>query len=168
MSTDVHMTAAAIKGRLRKFADKEKAAVLRGFFKTGPGQYGEGDLFLAYRGPERPQGRQGMPGQPPPLEEITKLLPSTWHEERLLALLMLVERFCDRRRQSENEDLTRLYLKNTKDINNWDFVDLTAPNIVGVYLADKSRKQLYTFARSKNLWETPDRHPCHLRLHQAE
>jgi 3-methyladenine DNA glycosylase AlkD len=144
------MTAAAIKGRLRKFANKEKAEVLRGFFKTGPGQYGEGDLFLGVAVPNiRKVAKECRAAS---LGEVTKLLPSAWHEERLLALLMLVERFA-----AGNDDLKtkiyRLYLKNTKYINNWDFVDLTAPNIVGVHLADKSRKQLYTFARSKNLWQ---------------
>jgi len=150
MSTDVQMTAAVIKGRLREFADKEKAAVLRGFFKTGPGQYGEGDLFLGVVVPNVRKVAGECRGAP--LEEITKLLPSSWHEERLLALLMLVDRF-EAGDDGLKKKIYKLYLKNTRYINNWDLVDLTAPNIAGAYLADKDRKQLYSFARSKDLWK---------------
>ena len=150
MSTDVQMTAAVIKGRLREFADKKKAAVLRGFFKTGPGQYGEGDLFLGVVVPNVRKVAGECRGAP--LEEITKLLPSSWHEERLLALLMLVDRF-EAGDDGLKKKIYKLYLKNTRYINNWDLVDLTAPNIAGAYLADKDRKQLYSFARSKDLWK---------------
>jgi 3-methyladenine DNA glycosylase AlkD len=150
MSTDEQMTAAMMKARLRRFADKEKAEVLRGFFKTGPGQYGEGDLFLGVAVPSVRKVAREFRGAP--LEEITKLLPSAWHEERLLALLMLVDRFATGDDGLKTK-IYRLYLRNTRYINNWDFVDLTAPNIVGAYLEDKSRKQLYAFARSKDLWK---------------
>jgi 3-methyladenine DNA glycosylase AlkD len=144
------MNAKTIGNRLREFADKEKAAALRGFFKTGPGQYGEGDLFLGTMVPNiRTVAREFRRA---PLEEVTKLLPSAWHEERLLALLMLVDRFATGD-DTVKTKIYKLYLKNTKYINNWDLVDLSAPNIVGAYLADKSRKPLYAFARSKDLWK---------------
>ena len=139
--------------------------MLRGFFKTGPGQYGEGDLFLGVAVPN--VRKVAGECRDAPLEEIMKLLPSAWHEERLLALLMLVDRFAAGD-DGLKKKIYKLYLKNTRYINNWDFVDLTAPNIVGAYLADKSRKQLYSFARIEESLEAPHRHPCHLRLHQAE
>ncbi len=144
------MTSEEIRHRLRNYASKEKASALRGFFKTGPGQYGEGDLFLGVVVPNiRKVARECREA---PLGEITKLLSSAYHEERLLALLMLVDRF------SKGDDATRekiygLYLKNIRHINNWDLVDLTAPNIVGAYLSDKSRKPLYAFAKSRDLWK---------------
>jgi 3-methyladenine DNA glycosylase AlkD len=144
------MLAENIKKRLRSFSSKEKAKLLQGFFKTGPGEYGDGDVFLGVVVPDIRKVSKEFQGTP--LPEIGRLLASTIHEERLLALLMLVQTFAkgDAGTQKKIYDL---YLNNTRYINNWDLVDLSAPNIVGNYLMDKSRKPLYTLAKSSDLWE---------------
>jgi len=144
------MTSDQIRKRLRLFATKEKAAVLQRFFKTGPGQYGEGDKFLGVVVPDMRKVAKEF--RDTPITEVLDLLRSSFHEERLLALLLLVHRF------EQGDDAMRkrvytLYLKNTKYINNWDLVDLTAPKIVGPYLDGGSRSPLYRLVRSKNLWE---------------
>jgi len=144
------MTARQIRKRLRQFATREKAKILQRFFKTGPGEYGEGDVFLGVVVPDI--RRVAKEFQNAPLGEIKTLLSSTFHEERLLALLMLISAYAGGD-ESLKRKIYSLYLKNTKYINNWDFVDLSAPNIVGAHLLDRSRKPLYAFARSKNLWK---------------
>jgi 3-methyladenine DNA glycosylase AlkD len=144
------MTAKKIQKRLRQFSSKEKVQVLQGFFKTGPGEYGEGDIFLGVVVPDIRRVAKEFHGTS--LGEITTLLASTVHEERLLALLMLVFAYTGGD-DSLKRKIYSLYLKNTTYINNWDLVDLSAPNIVGAYLLDKSRKPLYAFARSKDLWK---------------
>jgi 3-methyladenine DNA glycosylase AlkD len=144
------MTAQQIQKRLRQFASKKKAKVLQGFFKTGPGEYGDGDVFLGVVVPDI--RRVAREFHDTSLGEITTLLASTVHEERLLALLMLVHAYAGGD-DSLKRKIYSLYLKNTKYINNWDLVDLSAPNIVGAYLLDKSRKPLYAFVKSKDLWK---------------
>ncbi|MCK9419823.1 MAG: DNA alkylation repair protein [Nitrospirae bacterium] len=144
------MTAQKIRKRLRQLASREKAKVLQGFFKTGTGEYGEGDIFLGVVVPDI--RRVAKEFSDTPLGEITTLLASTVHEERLLALLMLVSAYA-RGNDALKKKIFSLYLKNTKYINNWDLVDLSAPNIVGSHLWDKSRKPLYAFAKSKDLWK---------------
>ena len=144
------VTASLIQKHLRQFASKEKAKLLQGFFKTGPGQYGEGDIFLGVMVPNIRRTVKAFADAP--LAEVLTLLRSPYHEERLLALLLMVRTF------EKGDDGTRkriytLYLKNTKYINNWDLVDLSAPKIVGPHLDGVSRSQLYRFVRSKNLWE---------------
>ena len=144
------MTARNIQKRLRSFASKEKASLLMGFFKTGPGQYGEGDLFL---GVMVPQTRLVVKEfRDAPLAEVAKLLRSSWHEDRLCALLLLVNRF-ERGDEVLRARVFSLYLKNTKYINNWDLVDLSAPKIVGPHLDGGDRSLLYRLVRSKSLWE---------------
>jgi 3-methyladenine DNA glycosylase AlkD len=144
------MTAQKIQKYLRQFASKEKARLLQGFFKTGPGQYGEGDKFLGVMVPNIRRSVKEFADAP--LAEVLKLLRSSYHEDRVLALLLLVHKF-----EKGDLDLRKriytLYLKNTKYINNWDLVDLSAPKIVGPYLDRSSRSLLYRFVRSRNLWE---------------
>ncbi len=144
------MNVLEIKSRLRSLADAEKAKVLQGFFKTGPGQYGEGDIFLGITVPKLRKFSKECYATSP--EEALKLLKSPVHEERLLALLLLVELYADGD-DSVKKKIHTLYCNNTRYINNWDLVDLSAPQIVGRYLADKSRKTLYDFARSDDLWK---------------
>ena len=144
------MIAPKIKKRLRQFATKGKAGVLQRFFKTGPGEYGDGDLFLGVMVPDI--RRVAKEFQDAPLEEIKKILASRHHEERLLALLMLVHQFA-KGDEALKKRIYGHYQKSTQYINNWDLVDLSAPNIVGTYLLDKSRKPLYAFAKSKDLWK---------------
>ena len=144
------MTAPAITKRLRQFATTEKARVLQGFFKTGPGEYGEGDLFLGVVVPDI--RRVAKEFQDMPLGEIKKILASRYHEERVLALLMLVRQY-EKGDEALKKRIYGLYLRSTRYINNWDLVDLSAPNIVGTYLLDKSKKPLYAFAKSNDMWK---------------
>jgi 3-methyladenine DNA glycosylase AlkD len=139
-----------VQGELRKLAHPEKAKILSGFFKTGKGDYGEGDLFLGITVPEQRKIAKKYSGLP--LKDIRKLLSSKIHEYRLVALLMLIRQYgkSDERREKEIFDF---YLANTRHINNWDLVDLSAPNIMGDYLLDKDRAIVYKLAKSDNLWE---------------
>ena len=139
-----------IQKRLRSFASKGRAALLQRYFKTGPGQYGEGDKFLGVMVPNIRLVVKEF--RDAPLPEVMKLLRSPWHEERLLALLQLVDQF-ERGSEAVRKKVYSLYLKNTRFINNWDLVDLSAPKIVGPYLDGGSRALLYRFVLSKNLWE---------------
>lgn len=130
--------------------DKEDARFLQGFFKTGPGQYGEGDVFLGIRVPAvRKLAKEHKDLQ---LKEALSLLKSPYHEVRLFALISMVTTF-ETGDETIQEKIYKLYLANTNYINNWDLVDLSAPNIVGTFLFTKSRKPLYQLAKSKSLWE---------------
>jgi 3-methyladenine DNA glycosylase AlkD len=144
------MTSGQIKIRLRSFASKEKAALLQRFFKTGPGQYGEGDKFLGVMVPSIRQVVKEC--RDSPLAEVVKLMRSPWHEERVCALLILVDKF-EQSDEALRKKIYSLYLENTRYINNWDLVDLSAPKIVGPYLDGGSRALLYRLVRSKSLWE---------------
>jgi 3-methyladenine DNA glycosylase AlkD len=137
-----------IRQLLRASARPGDAAFLQRFFKTGPGQYGEGDRFL--RVPATRHVARQSDGLN--LEEVQALLHSEWHEERLLALLILVRRF-ERGDLALRQQIYDFYLRQTQFINNWDLVDLSAPNIVGVWLLDNPRAVLDPLARSSNLWE---------------
>ncbi len=148
--TEHAMTVKVIKNKLRTLANKEKAKVLRGFFKTGPGQYGEGDIFLGITVPVLRKLAKEYDGAS--LDTADELLNSGIHEERLLALLMLVRAFSNGDDALKNRIYNR-YLKNTRSINNWDLVDLSAPNIVGAFLVDKNRMPLYRLATSHDLWK---------------
>jgi 3-methyladenine DNA glycosylase AlkD len=144
------MTAQEIKNKLRKLADKEKAKTLQGFFKTGPGHYGEGDVFLGITVPLLRNAVKECGDTP--LPAALQLLRSSIHEERLFALMLLINAYTSGH-SSLKRKIYNLYLKNTRYINNWDLVDLSAPNIVGHYLMDKSREPLYALARSRGLWK---------------
>jgi 3-methyladenine DNA glycosylase AlkD len=144
------VTALEIQARLAKLASQDKAKNLQRFFKTGPGQYGEGDIFHGITVPVLRQLVKEYEGIE--LTEVVKLLKSGMHEERLLALLMFVRAFT-KSDDARKKKIYGLYLKNTRYINNWDLVDLSAPQIVGAYLTDKSREPLYVFARSRDLWQ---------------
>mgnify|MGYP001581579604 CR=1 FL=1 len=136
-----------IRKDLRKRANKEKAKILARFFKTEKGEYGEGDIFLGVMVPESRKVAKDYIDLP--FEDIAELLKSKTHEERLIALLILVERY----KKNRDKKIADFYLKNTRHINNWDLVDLTAHKILGNYLLDKDRAILYELAKSKNLWE---------------
>ena len=137
-----------IQKDLRKSANPRKAKVLQRFFKTGPGQYGEGDVFLGITVPESRKIARKYENSS--FQEIEKLLESKVHEERLVALLILVEKYNN---ISERQDIIEFYLKNTKYINNWDLVDLSSDKILGEYLLDKEKSVLYNLAKSNNIWE---------------
>ena len=144
------VTLAAVRKRLRDVGDPDDAVFLQRFFKTGPGQYGEGDRFLGIRVPMTRTLSREFAGLS--LADVEKLLHDKWHEARLLALVMLANRY-SRGDPSEREKIFRMYLANTAYINNWDLVDLSAPNIVGVHLETRSRALLDKLAASKSLWE---------------
>ena len=132
-------------------AHPEQAKLLQGFFKTGPGQYGEGDKFL---GLKVPQTRAFLPRTDALSEkEILSLLHSEWHEERLLALLALVRRFEKAKQDDVRQQVFNLYIANTRWINNWDLVDTSAPQIVGGWLINRDRSLLAKFVVSSSLWE---------------
>ncbi len=133
-------------------ASPERALASQRYFKTGPGQYGEGDKFL---GLTVPQTRSFLPRTDALAEaDIVTLLHSEWHEERLLALLALVRRFEKARRdEAARQRIVTLYLANTRWINNWDLVDTSAPQILGGWLLDRDRSLLGKLARSPGLWE---------------
>jgi 3-methyladenine DNA glycosylase AlkD len=144
------LTAPAISRKLRAYARPSSVAVLQRFFKTGPGQYGEGDRFIGVKVPEIRAVCRECRGAS--LEVIQKLLRSPVHEERALALLILVDAF------KAGDEATRravydLYLANTAQINNWDLVDCSAGAIVGGWLRGRSKTPLTTLAKSSSLWE---------------
>jgi 3-methyladenine DNA glycosylase AlkD len=133
-------------------ADPARAALLAGFFKTGPGEYGHGDVFLGITVPRQRAVAKKYPGLS--LARIRKLLKSRFHEHRLTALIVLTGQYA-KAETAEKERIFEFYLANTGRINNWDLVDLSAPNIVGEFLRDKPRHRgvLATLARSGDLWE---------------
>ncbi|MEI8032272.1 MAG: DNA alkylation repair protein [Chlorobiaceae bacterium] len=144
------MTAADIRSILEASGSARAALFALRFFKTGPGQYGEGDRFRGIRVPVLRKLAPSLDGVQ--MEELLHLLASEFHEDRLLALLMLMRRYARGDEQLRGE-IYRIYLDNTRFINNWDLVDVTAGHIVGKHLRHRDRTPLYTLARSESLWE---------------
>lgn len=144
------MRAADVVRALQQVASAERAKNSEWFFKTGPGQYGEGDVFIGVSVPNQRKVAKQYAGLS--LGEVEKLLLSLVHEERLTGLLILVYRFKRSDEQGRGE-IYDFYMVHTTCVNNWDLVDSSASNIVGAYLADKDRAVLYELARSDNLWE---------------
>lgn len=144
------MKSEEIQKELETYIDPVKKEYLPRFFKTGKGQYGEGDKFLGVVVPHTRLVARKYKDEP--FEVMAELLQSEWHECRLCALLMMVERFkkCD---ETGRKEIYQFYLSQTERINNWDLVDLSAPYIVGEFLKDKSRGDLYRLAESSLLWE---------------
>ena len=139
-----------IQKELRARSNPEKAGVYQRFFKTGKGDYGEGDMFLGLTVPETRSiaKRYVHLG----LNEIRELLKSEMHEERLAALELLVFRY-ENGDGKTKEEIFNFYIESTKYINNWDLVDLSAEYVVGDYLLDKDKSVLYRLAESESLWE---------------
>ena len=146
------MNLTALRDELRQKASPERAVQSQRFFKTGPGEYGEGDQFL---GLTVPQTRAWVPQTDALTEkEVLTLLHSGWHEERLLALFILIRRFKKARRdEAAQRHIIELYLANTKCVNNWDLVDTSAPHLLGVWLLKRDRSILARLASSNSLWE---------------
>ena len=139
-----------LKKTIRANANKDHAKTMQWFFKTGKGEYGEGDKFVGIKVPvQRKIAKQFGELD---LEDLQKFLNSQIHEERLISLLILVDKY-GKADEKEKEKLYRFYKKNSRKINNWDLVDLSAPKIMGIHLLNRDKQNLYKFAHSKNLWE---------------
>lgn len=143
---------------LEVLKDRKRAKVSAWFFKTGKGQYGEGDVFLGITVPKMREVAKKYTGLD--LPEVQKLLLSQIHEHRFLALVILVDKFKKALRktqgklsETEQKKIFDFYIKNAKNINNWDLVDSSAEYIVGEYLFGRERGLIYKLAKSKNLWE---------------
>ncbi|MEW6604780.1 MAG: DNA alkylation repair protein [Thermoproteota archaeon] len=142
------MSARDVRNELKSLSDPEKAKILQRFFKTGPGQYGEGDIFVGVMVPKSRLVAKKFGDLP--LEEIETLLKSKVHEERLVALLILIQKYA---RAPDKKEIFDFYVLNANRINNWDLVDLSAPNILGAHLIERDRRLLYRLAKSDSVWE---------------
>ncbi len=149
-------SAAGLIRQLKSLGDATAAEFAHRFFKTAPGEYGEGDRFLGIRVPvlRRMVGGLARDAQASATEVALPLLKSAWHEARALALMLLVKAF-ERGDEATRQRIYAFYLKNIRFINNWDLVDISAPHIVGAWLADKARERvvLTRLAKSTSLWE---------------
>jgi 3-methyladenine DNA glycosylase AlkD len=143
------ITVRDVRQKLRNLGNNERAQVLQGFFKTGPGEYGEGDVFLGIRVPQL--RKLAKEYQDMEITDVRELLMSPIHEERLFSLFILIPAFSGGS-ESEKKRIYDFYIKNTRFINNWDLVDLSAEHIVGAFLMDKSKGPLYKLAKSTLLW----------------
>ena len=144
------MTYNDIEKIIQSHANPDKAKHLSRFFKTGKGQYGEGDIFLGIIVPtQRTIAKQFNTIT---LNDVTLLLKSPIHEYRLIVLFILIEQF-KKGSEEQKKAIFKMYMNNTAYINNWDLVDLSSPNIVGEYLADKDYTTLYLFAKSNSIWK---------------
>ena len=139
-----------IKKELLQVSDSDHARILSRFFKTGKGQYGEGDIFLGIPVPE--QRKVAKKYFLLSLDDVQELLNSKIHEYRFTALVILISKY-RKAEESLKEEIFNFILKNTQNINNWDLVDLSAPRIIGDYLLNKERSILYKLAKSKSVWE---------------
>lgn len=144
------MTAEDVAKELNAHENPADAEFLQRFFKTGKGQYGEGDVFIGLRVPQTRMITKKY--RDLPLAEIEKLLDSPIHEHRLAAVIIMAER-AKRAKEFEKKDLYDLYLRRTDRINNWDIVDTSCRDVVGGYLMHKARDPLYKLARSEKMWE---------------
>ena len=144
------MMIAEMKRDFLSLADKRKAKLLSGFFNTGKGEYGEGDVFLGLMVPK--QRMLAKKYEDLTLSDIQTLLRSKIHEHRLTALFILVSQYKNADDDGK-ERILKIYLRNTKNINNWDLVDLSAPNIVGGYLLDKKKERKIYHCFRCNLYQ---------------
>ena len=144
------MSLTELKKEIKKAAKPADAVILQRFFKTGKGEYGEGDKFVGIKVPVLRAIAKNFYSLE--LDDIKDLITSPVHEERMISLFILIQKFA-KADDKLKEKIFKLYLKNTRTINNWDLVDLSAPQIVGGYLMDKERTILYGLAVSKSLWE---------------
>ncbi|MBI2133123.1 DNA alkylation repair protein [Candidatus Woesearchaeota archaeon] len=133
---------------MQQNSDRKKAILLQKFFKTGKGEYGEGDKFLGITVPN--QRKLAAKYKEISLNELQKLISSRIHEHRLTALLILIGKY---KRKDDKRMIFEFYIKNRGRINNWDLVDLSSEKIIGDYLLDKDKGLLYKMAESRNVWE---------------
>ncbi len=148
------MNLSSLVKKLTSLKNDQQKEVLQKFFKTGKGQYGEGDIFLGIKIPVLRQVSKEFKDLE--LNNVEKLLHSKIHEHRLTAVFILVLQYNLAIKDGDTgraKQIYNFYLKNAQQVNNWDLVDLSAPNIVGHYLLTNDRRILYKLAKSKNLWE---------------
>lgn len=139
-----------LKQDMEKLASKERAKVNSGFFKIGKREYGYGDIFLGLTVPDtRKMAKKYYNLE---LKYAKQLLKSKVHEHRLIALLILIEKF-NQASEKDKKEIINFYLNHTNYINNWDLVDLSADKLLGNYLLDKNKNVLYKLSRSSSLWE---------------
>jgi 3-methyladenine DNA glycosylase AlkD len=138
-----------IRSEVKNASNPQQAKILQGFFKTGPGQYGEGDVFAGLKVPVSRSIAKKYTGIS--FADISELIGSKIHEERLIALFILIAKY-KKADLPLKEKIFRFYIKHIKHVNNWDLVDLSAPNIIGTHLLNKEKDILYTYAVSKSLW----------------
>ncbi len=136
--------------RIKAESNKQQAKSLQWFFKTGVGEYGEGDVFAGIKMPVQRQIAKEFKNLN--FDDIRELIVSKIHEERMIGLLILQGKY-EQGDEKEKEKVFKFYIRNRKAINNWDLVDISAPKIVGEHLLERDKKLLHDFARSKNLWE---------------
>jgi len=135
---------------IRALADKEIAQHSLRFFKTGKGEYGYGDIFLGVRAPKiRLIAKKHIDIS---IADMKTLIQSKYHEERLLGLIILVNKYSKNRDKKTRNQLYKIYVSSFKYINNWDLVDVTCPHVIGKHLMDKDRSILYTWAKTEDLW----------------
>ncbi|MFW6134177.1 MAG: DNA alkylation repair protein [Elusimicrobiota bacterium] len=139
-----------LTNELNKLKDPEKAKILSSFFKTGKGEYGEGDVFLGIKVPVLRKVAKKY--KQVTLCDIEELLKSNIHEYRFIGLVFLVDKY-NKGTEKDKKQIADFYLRNARNINNWDLVDMSAPKILGHYLIDKDKSVLFKMAKSDNLWE---------------
>jgi len=140
----------ALEKEIEQAKNTTKAQILQKFFKTGPGQYAEGDIFWGIIVPKQREIAKNYATKIT-IDEAEKLLQSPIHEKRLIALLIWQEQF-KKGTEEEKRNIFGKYLQNTSQINNWDLVDISAPNIIGVFLENQDKEIIYQMAHSKILW----------------
>jgi 3-methyladenine DNA glycosylase AlkD len=142
-----------LEEEIKKLENKNQAKILQRFFKTGPGHYGEGDVFLGIMVPQTRKLAKQF--EDLSLDDLQQLLNTKIHEKRLLALIILVNRYKKLKTAEEKRELYDFYLQNTRNVNNWDLVDLSCRDIVGQFILEnlKEKKTLYKLANSNHLWE---------------
>lgn len=143
-------SAADVKKELNKSSNTKLAKRLSSFFKTGKGEYGEGDVFVGVKVPKQRQVAKRFKGLPS--KEIEKLIQSKIHECRLTGLFILVSQY-QHGDEKKKEEIFTTYIKNRNKVNNWDLVDSSAPYIVGDYLTNRSKQLLYKLSKSRNVWD---------------
>jgi len=144
------MSLEKIREELESSGDPGGASILQKFFKTGPGEYGEGDVFRGVRIPIL--RKLSAKYHDLSLPHVEQLLHSTFHEDRMLAILIFIRRYA-KGDEATKAKVYRLYLKNRKSINNWDLIDVSAAHIVGAFLWDKDRGMIHRLAQSNSLWD---------------
>jgi len=149
-TTLLEMSSQGIQKHLQRLGDQQHARVMQRFFKTGPGEYGDGDVFVGIRVPHL--RKLASECQSLPHRETIRLLHSPIHEARLLALFILVRAY-GRGSAAVQEQIYHATLQNTRFINNWDLVDASAEHIVGAYLRQRDKAPLHALAAAELLWE---------------